>query len=577
MRRILPLFLLVACDSAPTVDLGTDADGDRYTSEEDCDDNAATANPGAVEVCDGLDNDCDGEVDEDVVELQYTDADGDTYGDPNSPVETCGESIAGVVHNDADCDDTNAAVNPMGNEDEVICDGLDNDCDGTADGGFRVPADYALPSYAVGAARDGDIVCVSPGTYVDNVDFGGDDVTLLGTGGAEATILQGVPGEGPVVSFDTRESAAAVIQGFTITGGDDPVGAGVYIRGADPTLLDLIITDNACGATDTSCYGVGIYAEESSFTLSNSVVSGNEAYSTNPYYPYDYGAGIALVRGTPTLTDVAISDNTINFPGNAYYGGGYGAGMYVSSSDPDVERVVISGNIIRHNGTTYGQGGGLFVYASRGWFQNVTVVDNASLATYAYGAGIFVDSYNTTTMVNLVSANNVTGGGDTTNAYGSGLFVAYSTLYLENADIVGNLATGSAFSGGGGFYGYYYSNASFDNVSVADNEALSAGVANGGAMAYDTSYPPSAMAFQYSSFSGNGEVPFLACTSPVGTNEVIEGAPKYVDTSGASATTWDLSLGRGSTLVDVGDPDIDDADHSRSDIGSRGGPDGDNW
>ena len=57
-----------------------DADGDGYI-EDDCDDNDANVHPGKEELCDGLDNDCDGDIDEEVQDLFYIDADGDGFGD----------------------------------------------------------------------------------------------------------------------------------------------------------------------------------------------------------------------------------------------------------------------------------------------------------------------------------------------------------------------------------------------------------------------------------------------------------------------------------------------------------------
>ena len=60
------LALLSACDTGSTVDLAKDADEDRYPASEDCDDKNATVFPGASEICDGLDNDCNDEIDEGV-------------------------------------------------------------------------------------------------------------------------------------------------------------------------------------------------------------------------------------------------------------------------------------------------------------------------------------------------------------------------------------------------------------------------------------------------------------------------------------------------------------------------------
>lgn len=74
--RILSLIILISCRTpdeeikSNTVDMGvielTELDGDGYLSDEDCDDNNAQVNPGSEEWCDGYDNNCDGQVDEDL-------------------------------------------------------------------------------------------------------------------------------------------------------------------------------------------------------------------------------------------------------------------------------------------------------------------------------------------------------------------------------------------------------------------------------------------------------------------------------------------------------------------------------
>lgn len=94
----------------------------------DCDDNDASVAPGAQEICDLLDNDCDGRVDEGAPqEWVYADADGDGYGDSGAGREICGDAGEGYVYNDQDCDDGDGSVYPGATE---LCDGLDQDCSG---------------------------------------------------------------------------------------------------------------------------------------------------------------------------------------------------------------------------------------------------------------------------------------------------------------------------------------------------------------------------------------------------------------------------------------------------------------
>jgi hypothetical protein len=144
MRRPLTtiaLVLLMACrtdadkpDTDSLDDTGpdsTDSDGDGWVDGEDCDDSDATVNPDAEERCDGVDNDCDGEVDEDAVDasLWYSDGDMDGWGDPDLSLPSC-EQPGGRVAESGDCDDSDDQIHPGAAE---RCNGEDDDCDGEVD------------------------------------------------------------------------------------------------------------------------------------------------------------------------------------------------------------------------------------------------------------------------------------------------------------------------------------------------------------------------------------------------------------------------------------------------------------
>ena len=96
------------CEAAPPEPPEpVDEDGDVWTADTDCDDTDPEIHPSATDDCDGIDNDCDGEIDEDSEDIQlwYADADADGFGDPFDVVESC-EAPYGRVENDSDCDDT---------------------------------------------------------------------------------------------------------------------------------------------------------------------------------------------------------------------------------------------------------------------------------------------------------------------------------------------------------------------------------------------------------------------------------------------------------------------------------------
>ena len=77
----------------------------------DCDDTESTVFPGAPEICDGLDNDCDGAIDDGLIVTYYEDSDGDSYGNPLVTLEDCAQP-SGYVTDNTDCNDGEATVYP---------------------------------------------------------------------------------------------------------------------------------------------------------------------------------------------------------------------------------------------------------------------------------------------------------------------------------------------------------------------------------------------------------------------------------------------------------------------------------
>jgi len=128
------------CDGVPgfVISPGDTEDDDRdgFPDEgcggNDCDDRDPYNYPGGIELCDELDNDCDGTVDEDSTDVDwYLDADGDGYGDSSDVVSSCERQLGRVLVG-GDCADGNRDINPGSLE---VCNGVDDDCDGTVDEG----------------------------------------------------------------------------------------------------------------------------------------------------------------------------------------------------------------------------------------------------------------------------------------------------------------------------------------------------------------------------------------------------------------------------------------------------------
>jgi hypothetical protein len=100
------------------------------SNASDCNDGSSAIRPGASESCDGVDNNCNGSVDEGVKPTWYRDADGDGAGNWNVPAQACSQP-SGYVGNGDDCEDANGSNSPYNGE--WCGDYQDNNCDGMID------------------------------------------------------------------------------------------------------------------------------------------------------------------------------------------------------------------------------------------------------------------------------------------------------------------------------------------------------------------------------------------------------------------------------------------------------------
>jgi len=174
-----------------------------------------------------------------------------------------------------------------------------------------VPEDYPGIQEAIDAAEDGDTVVVSPGTYIENIDLKGKDITLRSTDPNDpdvvaATIIDG-GGRGSVVTFMGGETSKAVLAGFTITNGSASDGGGIYVGGnSSPT-----IKGNTIGGNLAESYGGGIYVDNSSPRVTGNTFENNEARE----------GGAIWVSGDSTLKLNDPDDNSYigNVPDNIHY------------------------------------------------------------------------------------------------------------------------------------------------------------------------------------------------------------------------------------------------------------------
>ncbi len=277
------------------------------------------------------------------------------------------------------------------------------------DSGITVPDRYDTIQEAIDAAEDGDEIVIDVGTYRENIDFNGKNITVRSIDPddpdiVDQTIIDG-GGSGSVVSFRSGENEDAVLKGVTVTrgsgivisGGSNPViekcviednnaefGAGMAIFDSAPTIINNTIIGNS------GFLGGGLFIEESSPHLEGNRIVRNRA---------EMGSGIVIIsNSSPTIVNNRIADNVAER---------LGGGIVVAvDSTPTIRGNTVVGNSAERNG------GGILIEESEPLLEGNTISRNRA----ANGAGIFIVNSLTTALKitgNTISENlaAIAGGG----------------------------------------------------------------------------------------------------------------------------------------------------------------------
>lgn len=380
---------------------------------------------------------------------------------------------------------------------------------------IHVPGDAATIQAGINLASNGDTVQVAPGTYVENINFNGKNITVTSSGGAAVTTING-NAAGVVVTFENGEGRGAVINGFTIQGPvptDDSVQGGydgIYVSEASPTITNNIITENRG-------FGIEVY-------YGSAYISGNTVtYTKTEGAPagdagcdYDDGDGIFLGGGLAALPPPVIDHNTIEYNVGHCLGGGIGL-------DSAPTTTVISNNIIANN-QSLGYGGGVYVInTSVSLIQNLIYNNTSGVAgggAYLSGPG---DSNGAVGPVEVLLTNNT--------IYGNTIQLnqAVEDAWVDGSQVA---LTGSA------------SQIGFFNDLIIANDSYSA-ISCWPVYQYLNGVPPAVVNSDVLNTGGAAYGGW--CTTPADSTGNISADPKFNNPS-----SGDFRLQAGSPAIDTG-------------------------
>jgi len=279
---------------------------------------------------------------------------------------------------------------------------------------IEVPTDYTTIQAAIDASVNGDTVIVAPGTYWENINFNRKAITVISSGGADLTVIDGNK-NGSVVELINGEGLDSVLDGFTITNGSGATltgytrGGGIYCaNSSSPTIINNTISGNVAG------FGGGIYCrEQSSPTITNNTISENNTTWN--------GGGIYCNSSSPTITNNKISGNSAGLSGGGIH-------CSINSS------LILTNNTITGNTSSTG-GGGIYcisTYSSR--IINNTIKGNSA----DHGGGIAFLRSSPIITNTILWDNNASSGQELwigNTSHSSTVYISYSDVFAGKASV----------------------------------------------------------------------------------------------------------------------------------------------
>ena len=396
-----------------------DADGDGYEGDVDCDDDDATVYPGAPELCDGSQNDCDASWSGDVGLVSFEGAAG--WEDHTDAWSAGATGAPAALTYDAP--------------------GALHICPGTWYVNLTVEADLeVLGSGAEITTLDGG-GWTAPGSIVD-VETDGVSLTV-----ADLTLSNGWGTTSDLPAYDCGKDTAggalrcvadAAITGrnLTLSGNVTEFGAGLYLDGCAASLEAVTLRSNY------GCYGGGVAAIDGDVSAIDATLDAN--------YASEYGAALYLSGSTLSLTDSAVTENDAV---------GSGGAVIMRSSDALIDNVTFDGN--SSDGTV---GGAIYQYSG-----SLTITDSAFTGNYtelyydSYGGAIYSSS-------GAVSITGSTFSGNQANRYGGAIFANGAELTVTDSTFEQNSVIAEYTSGYGGAIALEESSALIDGAVFTDNE-----------------------------------------------------------------------------------------------------------